>query len=124
MVLRSVIQKSMMSDTGFIVVPVPEPVVATMGTGMSGGNNMSGMSDVRGMAALQNATGAEFDRMWVSQMLTMHNAKVTELQAASTQITDPDLKAIVTKALPIVRNHRDRLVALNTGSGNNANSRQ
>jgi hypothetical protein len=51
MVLRSVIQKSMMSDTGFIVVPVPEPVVATMGTGMSGGNNMSGMSDVRGMAA-------------------------------------------------------------------------
>lgn len=46
-----------------------------------------------GMQALQNATGTEFDRMWVSQMLAMHEAKLAELTAASTSVQDAELKA-------------------------------
>jgi predicted outer membrane protein len=77
---------------------------------------MSGMAATPGMTALMSASGTEFDRMWVSQMLTMHNAKLTELEAASIVITNPELKAAVTTALPKIRMHRDMLSKLNTGN--------
>jgi predicted outer membrane protein len=87
-----------------------------MGTsGHMGG--MSGMAGMQTFHDLQNATGEEFNKMWVSQMLTMHEAKVTELETASRTIRDSELTAIVTRALPKVRAHRDMLAKMNGGTG-------
>jgi len=80
---------------------------------------MSGMSSTPGMQALQNASGAEFNRLFVSQMLSMHEAKLAELQSASTQITDPQIKMAVNKAIPIIRMHRDMLQKMSTGTTGN-----
>jgi hypothetical protein len=89
------------------------------GSGMSGSSDMSGMNGMTGMQALQdlqNASGEEFNRLWVSQMLTMHEAKLTELETASRTIRDAELTSIVSKALPKVRAHRDMLSKMNGGS--------
>ena len=82
---------------------------------------MNGMDHSAGMMALQNASGSEFNRLFVSQMLTMHEAKLTELQTAAPQLTDPMLKAAVNKAIPKIRMHRDMLLKMDNGttSGNN-----
>jgi predicted outer membrane protein len=102
-----------------------------MGTGMN--HDMSGMQGMsstpgQGMAAmqqLQNATGTEFNTMFVSQMLQMHEQKLAELESASTTLTDPELKTLVTKAIPKIRMHRDMLARINKGNnntGSNSNS--
>lgn len=83
---------------------------------MSGQHGMG--SAGMGTDALANATGAAFDRMWVSQMLSMHQAKLTELQTAQGQIKDPELRAAVTRAIPMIKSHRDMLSRMNTGTGN------
>jgi len=49
-------------------------------------------------------------------MLQMHNDKVAELQTALARITDPILKAAVTRALPKIRMHRDMLARANRGN--------
>lgn len=85
-------------------------------SGMSG-MGMSGMHNdaMAAMQSLQNATGTEFNTQFVSQMLAMHEAKLAELQAAATALTDPDLKLLVTKAIPKIRMHRDMLSRMNKG---------
>jgi predicted outer membrane protein len=65
--------------------------------------------DMQGMSDLQNATGAEFNKLWVSQMLTMHQDKLSELQTAATTVKDTQLKAAITKAIPKVKMHIDML---------------
>jgi len=90
------------------------------GMGMSGmgGQNMAAMQ------ALQNASGTEFNTLFVSQMLTMHEAKLAELQAASTSLTDPELKTLVTKAIPKIRMHRDMLSKMNKGGSGTGGTTQ
>jgi predicted outer membrane protein len=64
------------------------------------------------MEALMNATGPEFDSKWVSHMLSMHQAKLRELNTASSTVTEPQLKTIITSAIPKVQMHIDRLTTL------------
>jgi len=89
------------------------------------GMGMSGMSsqDMAVMQQLQNASGSEFNTLFVSQMLSMHESKLSELQTAATSLTDPELKALVTKAIPKIRMHRDTLAKMNKG-GSGAASQQ
>jgi len=99
-------------------------------------NDMNGMgkSDMQAMhgqnmaamQSLQNATGTEFNTQFVSQMLAMHDAKLAELQAASTSLTDPELKLLVTKAIPKIRMHRDMLAKMTKGgsTGNTSGTTQ
>jgi predicted outer membrane protein len=89
-------------------------------------NGMGGQ-DMAAMQSLQNATGTEFNTLFVSQMLTMHEAKLSELQTAATTLTDPELKLLVTKAIPKIRMHRDTLAKMSKGgsaSGNGAATQQ
>jgi len=67
-------------------------------------------------AGLMNATGKEFDDMWVSHMLHAHNAKLDELKNASQKISNAELKKLVQQAIPKVKSHRDKLQQLNGGS--------
>ena len=79
-------------------------------------DTMMAMQGMGSMQALQSASGREFNALFVSQMLQLHQAKVAELQSASSRITDPILKTAVTKALPIIRMHRDMLARANNGN--------
>lgn len=62
---------------------------------------------------LGNATGKEFDKMWVQHMLTGHEAKLAELQSVINSTQDADIKALAGKALPKVQMHRDMLAKIN-----------
>jgi putative membrane protein len=75
--------------------------------------------DMASMPALGNASGKEFDKMWTSQMLTMHETKLAELQNFINTTTDPDLKALATKAMPKIQKHRDVLATI-SGATNKA----
>jgi predicted outer membrane protein len=99
----------------------------TSGSGMSGMNGGMTGQNMASMQTLQNATGAEFNNQFVSQMLAMHEAKLAELQTAATTLTDPELKLMVTKAIPKIRMHRDMLLRINkegTTSGTNGTTPQ
>jgi hypothetical protein len=88
---------------------------------------MTGMNDASGtgmVGQLNAATGDEFNRLWISQMFTMHEAKLAELQAAQTQLRDTELKALVTRTIPKIRMHRDMLQKMNTGTGSSTNTNQ
>lgn len=76
------------------------------------GANMHTM-DMPEMPSLANTTGKEFDKLWTTQMLTMHETKLAELQNFLNTTRDPDLKALTIKAMPVIKNHRDVLAGIN-----------
>jgi predicted outer membrane protein len=79
----------------------------------------SSMNSTQSMNDLQTTAGAAFDKMWTAKMLTMHDAKIAELQTAASTIKNFELKSVVTKALPKVMMHRDMLARIDAGSGGN-----
>jgi predicted outer membrane protein len=85
----------------------------TAANGMS--NNMD-MGAHEKQGALMNASGKEFNDMWVSHMLDAHSAKLDELKVASGNIANPELKTVVEQAIPKVKMHKDRLEQMNKNS--------
>ena len=77
--------------------------------GVSQGSFMHSMPPVPG----DIASGSDFDKTWASQMLTMHEAKIAELENAIQQSSDPDIKAAAAKALPKIKMHRHMLMKIN-----------
>jgi putative membrane protein len=61
---------------------------------------------------LSEAAGKEFDQTWATQMLSMHEAKINELQNVLTQTQDADIKALATKALPKIKMHKEMLAKI------------
>ena len=76
-------------------------------------NSVAHTMDMTSMPALANASGKEFDKMWTTQMLTMHETKLAELQNFVNATQDPDLKALAIKAMPKIKSHRDILASIN-----------
>lgn len=70
------------------------------------------------LASLRSAAGKDFDNSWSAYMLTMHEAKIRELENALSQTQDADLKTSINKALPKIKAHRDVLTKLSTGAQN------
>jgi len=56
--------------------------------------------------------GKGFDLAWAAQMLTMHEAKIVELERFIGMTKDPALKAVVMKAIPKIKAHRDALAKI------------
>jgi putative membrane protein len=54
---------------------------------------------------LQNLSGAEFDKYYVSNMVRDHKKDVREFEKASQNLSDPDLKAFAEKTLPTLQEH-------------------
>jgi len=77
-----------------------------VGTSTAMGTTGSGMN----MPGMQNLSDKEFSKKWSDDMLRMHQAKLRELTAASKQITNPELLAVVNKAIPKVRMHVEMLL--------------
>src|SRR5690606_6899611 len=51
---------------------------------------------------LSHVSGMDFDTMWVSNVLTMHQEKYEELTQAKETVTNPRLKMAITEAIPVV----------------------
>ena len=63
---------------------------------------------------LKTKSGREFDRAYMSMMVTDHNEDVSKFQAASNNAADADLKNFATKTLPTLRMHLDSAKAINS----------
>jgi len=74
-------------------------------------------TDMSGMSSMSGASGKEFDQAWASEMLTMHDAKISELQNVLSQTQDADIKALASKALPKIKMHRDMLSKITASTG-------
>ncbi len=63
-------------------------------------------------AKLSGVSGADFDTVWVSNLLTMNQAKYDELSQAKETVTNPQLKMAITEAVPLLRKHVSQLKSL------------
>jgi predicted outer membrane protein len=61
---------------------------------------------------LAGVSGENFDTVWVSNILTMHQAKYDELLQAKENVMNPQLKMAVTEAIPLVRKHLNQLKSI------------
>ncbi len=76
------------------------------------------MSDTAMMGIMKRASGKEFVNAWAGHMLTMHEAKIAELESALDQTQDADIKALINKGLPKIKMHRDMIAKISEASVN------
>lgn len=76
-----------------------------------GVSKKSYMHDMPSMPA-DAAAGSDFDKTWASQMLTMHEEKIAELENYISMSADKDIKAAASRALPKIKLHRDMLLKI------------
>ena len=81
-------------------------LAAKKGAGSAAGN-MDAKPDMPA-----DLSGGDFNAKWASAMLTMHEAKIDELEKFSATTHDEALKAAIGKALPKIRAHRNMLAKL------------
>ncbi|NEW35786.1 DUF305 domain-containing protein [Nocardia cyriacigeorgica] len=62
--------------------------------GGHGGHEMSGMMTPEQMTALENATGPEFDRMWMQMMIEHHLGAIDMANTVLAEGVNPDTKAL------------------------------
>ena len=60
------------------------------------GHGSGGMQDDQDMATLAAATGAAFDRMWLTMMIAHHQGAVTMAQDVLATTSDGDVKELAT----------------------------
>ena len=63
----------------------------------SGGSGMSGMMTPAQMEQLRNATGAQFDEMFLTMMIEHHRSAISGAQKEIAQGSNPDAKALAEK---------------------------
>jgi putative membrane protein len=54
---------------------------------------------------LQKLSGAEFDKAYISDMVSDHKTDVKEFEKASKNLSDPELRAFAEKTLPTLQEH-------------------
>jgi putative membrane protein len=54
---------------------------------------------------LQKLSGAEFDKAYISDMVSDHKTDVKEFEKATKNLSDPELKAFAEKTLPTLQEH-------------------
>lgn len=63
---------------------------------------------------LKKKTGKDFDKAYISMMVTDHNEDVSKFQMTSNNAADADVKAFASKTLPVLRMHLDTVKAINS----------
>jgi len=64
------------------------------------------------MAMLATKKGTAFDKAYIDMMIADHEQGIKLLQAASTQVQDPDLRSFALKVLPMLQKHLDAINAI------------
>jgi len=62
--------------------------------------------------AYNNLSGNDFDRKWISDMVTGHSKTIDEFKTELSKTQNADLKNLITKSLPIISEHLKLLEAL------------
>ena len=68
-------------------------------------------------AVMSVMPGATFDKQYVSEQLTAHKETLALMEKQASGGDDPDLKALATKAIPVVQKHITELEALQKQPG-------
>lgn len=55
--------------------------------------------------AADDKKGAEWDKEWIDDMVEDHEKDIKKFEDAENDVKDPELKAMITKTLPILREH-------------------
>jgi putative membrane protein len=76
-----------------------------------------GMMDKHSMEKLQKATGADFDRLYVSEMVKDHKKDVSDFEHESKAAKDSDVKAFASDTLPTLQQHLSMVEATATKIG-------
>jgi putative membrane protein len=63
--------------------------------------------DTAGVASLSQKPGKDWDKAWVDKMVDAHQNAIDMFTSAQGKVTDPDLKATIDKALPVLHSHYD-----------------
>lgn len=64
------------------------------GSGDSGGQSAGGMMTDEDMGALRDASGADFDRMWLTMMIAHHEGAIKMADQVKAESTTPDVIAL------------------------------
>ena len=64
------------------------------------------------MEKLNDKKGLDWDKAYIDHMIDGHKATVDDLDKASKNLEDPDLKAFATNTLPVVKMHLDSAMAI------------
>jgi len=64
-------------------------------------------SETRLMHRLQNLSGAEFDRVYMKEMLSDHKKDVSEFKSKANGARDADVKSFAETTLPTLQQHLD-----------------
>ncbi|QIP15458.1 DUF4142 domain-containing protein [Spirosoma aureum] len=62
---------------------------------------------------LAKLSGKDFDKKYVSMMVDDHKEDVDEFEEASKDGKDPDIKAFASKTIPTLKEHLDKIKAIN-----------
>ncbi|MEJ5867116.1 DUF305 domain-containing protein [Pseudokineococcus sp. 5B2Z-1] len=69
------------------------------GTDHGGASGMEGMMSPEDMASLEAASGAEFDRMWLSMMVEHHEGAVAMSETALADAQDPQVRELAQRII-------------------------
>ena len=61
---------------------------------------------------LADKSGEDFDKEWTSEMLDMHEESISNFENRLESTEDAELKAYISKTLPVLKKHREELEAL------------
>ena len=64
---------------------------------------------------LNAKTGKDFDKAYVSTMVSEHKKTVSMFEDASKNLKDAELKAFVDKTIPVLKGHLDKITAISDG---------
>jgi putative membrane protein len=73
--------------------------------------------DKQSMQKLQRASGSEFDRMYMREMMKDHEKAIAEFQRAARELQDPQLREFATTQLPILRQHHQLIMGAGGSKG-------
>ena len=77
-----------------------------------GGMTMSGMMTSEDMAALSQATGTEFDSMWLQMMIAHHEGAVVMAEQVKAQSDNPDVTALADQVITAQKQEIDTMKQL------------
>ncbi|TYQ11952.1 UNVERIFIED_ORG: uncharacterized protein (DUF305 family) [Gordonia westfalica J30] len=83
-----------------------------MGQGNTGHGNMPGMMSAEQMAALRQASGGEFDRLWLEGMIRHHEGAIAMADEVLANGTDPATRTLATQVRTTQQAEIDQMRAM------------
>ncbi len=83
-----------------------------MGHGNMGHGDMQGMMSAEQMAALRQASGGEFDRLWLEGMIRHHEGAIAMADEVLAKGTDPATRALATQVTTTQQAEIDQMRAM------------